>query len=133
MAMNIGRIARWFERAAARAAASRLIFLPESPGYGTEPYERSIRLLKANLSPAQRCQFEEHTYFDLKGGNTGKSYRIRHGRVANIEEHNVNGICVRKWCFAPVGQLPIGDVMLAQKLALEVFEQDTLRLANRLW
>ena len=35
-------------------------------------------------------------------------------------------------CFAPEGGLVVGDVMLAQKLALELFESDTLKVANRL-
>jgi hypothetical protein len=35
------------------------------------------------------------------------------------------------WCFGPEGELPIGDVMLAQKIALENDEQATLALANR--
>ena len=107
-------------------------FRAEPPNYGFEPYERSICLLKANLSPAQQSQFDQHSFFDTKGGDSGKRY-IRHGRVGNVEEHNSKGVCVRKWCFAPAGQLPMGDVMLAQKLALENFEQDAIRMANRVW
>lgn len=118
----------WF-----RGAAVELAFRTEPPCYGSEPYERSIRLLKANLSPAQNNQFDQHSFFDLTGGDTGKCYRIRHGRISNIEEHNGKGTCIRRWCFSPAGELPIGDVMLAQKLALETFEQDALRIANRHW
>ena len=33
-------------------------------------------------------------------------------------------------CFEPQGQLPVGDVMLAQKVALELFESKALRVAN---
>jgi hypothetical protein len=33
-------------------------------------------------------------------------------------------------CFEPQGQLPVGDVMLAQKIALELFESKALRVAN---
>jgi hypothetical protein len=127
------RLAVWWEWAAVRSAPRRIGFRDEPPNYGFEPYERSICLLKANLSPAQRSQFDQHFFFDIKGGDTGKSYRIRHGRVGNVEEHNSQGTCVRKWCFSPAGQLPIGDVMLAQKLALETFEYDALRVANRMW
>jgi hypothetical protein len=35
------------------------------------------------------------------------------------------------YCFGPEGELPIGDVMLAQKIALENNEQAVLALANR--
>ena len=31
----------------------------------------------------------------------------------------------------PEGHLVAGDVMLAQKLALELFESDTLKIANK--
>jgi hypothetical protein len=34
-------------------------------------------------------------------------------------------------CFAPVGPLVKGDVMLAQKIALETDEQSALAAANR--
>jgi hypothetical protein len=34
--------------------------------------------------------------------------------------------------FTLVGHLPIGDVMLAQKIALELFEHDALNVANRI-
>jgi hypothetical protein len=33
-------------------------------------------------------------------------------------------------CFMPKGNLAVGDVMLAQKLALELFESQTLEVAN---
>jgi hypothetical protein len=34
------------------------------------------------------------------------------------------------WCFAPKGSLAAGDVMLAQKIALETDERGALALAN---
>ncbi len=40
--------------------------------------------------------------------------------------------CVRVgWCFAPKGYLVAGDVMLAQKIALETDERGALAVANR--
>jgi hypothetical protein len=38
---------------------------------------------------------------------------------------------VRLLCFEPQGALPVGDVMLAQKVALELFEWETLAVANK--
>jgi hypothetical protein len=35
------------------------------------------------------------------------------------------------WCFFPQGSLVAGDIMLAQKLSLELYEVETLRVANR--
>jgi len=93
--------------------------------------ERGIQLLKEHLAPVQRQQYEKHGYFDVVGGKTGKRYRIRHGRQMNIEQLDRNGRRVCGWCFYPQGNLVAGDVMLAQKLAIELFEADALRIANR--
>ncbi len=93
--------------------------------------ERGIRLLMENLSAAQRKQYEKYGYFDVTGGKTGKRYRIRHGRQMNIEQLDRNGRRVCGWCFFPQGSLVAGDIMLAQKAALELFEPDALRIANR--
>ena len=93
--------------------------------------ERGIQLLKENLAPPQLRQYERHGYFDVVGGRTGKRYRIRHGRQMNIEQLDRNGRRVCGWCFYPHGSLVAGDVMLAQKIALELFEVDALRIANR--
>jgi MOSC domain-containing protein YiiM len=37
----------------------------------------------------------------------------------------------RTLCFMPEGHLAVGDVMLAQKFALELFESEALLVANR--
>jgi hypothetical protein len=95
------------------------------------PDERGSRLLALNLTPEQREQYSKYCDFDVIGGNTGWRYRIRYGNAMNIQQLDQNGREVQLLCFAPRGLLPVGDVMLAQKLALELFETDALRLANR--
>ena len=95
------------------------------------PDERGSRLLALNLTPEQREQYSKYCDFDVVGGNTGRRYRIRYGNAMNIQQLDQNGREVQLLCFAPRGLLPIGDVMLAQKLALELFETDALRIANR--
>lgn len=99
----------------------------------TEAQERGIRLLKENLTPEQRQQYEKHWYFEVVGGKTGKRYRIRHGRSMNIDQLDKNGRRVCGWCFFPRGALVTGDVMLAQKLSLELFEAEALMIANKMW
>ena len=37
---------------------------------------------------------------------------------------------MRLLCFMPKSDLVVGDILLAQKLALELFESDTLKVAN---
>jgi hypothetical protein len=94
--------------------------------------ERGIRLLMENLSPAQLEQYRQHQWFDVIGGKTGRRYRIRYGRSMNIDQLDRKGRRVCGWCFFPEGRLVPGDVMLAQKLALELFEAEALEVANRL-
>jgi hypothetical protein len=95
------------------------------------PRERGFQLLTRNLSPAQREQYEMRGYFEVIGGDTGQRYRIRQGHQMNVEQLDKNGIQTGRLCFMPRGHLPVGDVMLAQKLALELFESDALRTAHR--
>jgi hypothetical protein len=37
---------------------------------------------------------------------------------------------VAKWCFVPEGDLVAGDILLAQKIALETMESKVLELGN---
>ena len=41
-----------------------------------------------------------------------------------------SGRWVSSLCFTPRGQLPVGDVMLAQAIALQLFEYEALAVAN---
>ena len=91
---------------------------------------RGMRLFKANLTPVQLEQYEQHGYFELIGGDTGRRYRIRRGTTMNIDEMDESGRLVKKWCFVPTGNLVAGDVYLAQKLALELFETEARVIAN---
>ena len=92
---------------------------------------RGIRLLTQHLTPDQRAQYKSARYFHVVGGTTGTRYRIRHGLQFNVEIVDTKGRCHTCLCFAPTGHLVEGDVMLAQKVALELFESEALRVANR--
>ena len=84
-----------------------------------------------NLNACQREQFREHECFEVRGGTTGKRYSIRRATSLNVEELNESGATVASWCFLPDGYLPIEDVMLAQKISLELYEDDALSIARR--
>ena len=101
--------------------------------YSTEklPEVRARRLLREWLSPEQNAQLEQSGYFEVTGGRTGKRYRIMEGNCANVFELDEKGEPARGWCFVPAGGLENGDVMLAQKIALETDEKGALALANR--
>ena len=92
---------------------------------------RGRRLLRRWLSQEQRAQFDAMNYFDVIGGQTGKRYRIHYGQAANIREMDEAGNPTIGWCFVPKGYLVPGDVMLAQKIALETDELAALAVANR--
>ena len=126
------RLREWWAQQSDDYARSALFGTGFSADIGSKrAQERGIRLLMENLSAAQRKQYEKYGYFDVTGGRTGKRYRIRHGRQMNIEQLDRNGRRVCGWCFFPQGSLVAGDIMLAQKAALELFEPDALRIANR--
>jgi hypothetical protein len=92
---------------------------------------RALRLLKDWLTPAQRTDFEALGYFEVVGCDTGKRYRIYRGRMTNVYEIDELGRLSEGWCFIPFGFLAAGDVMLAQKIALETSESAALAVANR--
>ena len=100
--------------------------------------QRALELLKAWLSPDQARTFEETgiVRFNVRGSHSGKLYHVVRTHAYGIVEVDDNGVRVDAWCFVPTydyvkGPLPIYDVMLAQKIALETDELAALRVANR--
>ena len=94
------------------------------------PEERSQHLLRSWLSSEQLANYDTFGHFVVVGSDTGKRYRILKGRVFNIQELDAGGREYCTWCFAP-DRVATGDVNLAQKIALENFENRALRIANR--
>jgi hypothetical protein len=92
---------------------------------------RGAQLLSDQLSREQRIEYGTRGYFHVKGSDTGKRYRIQRGQQMNVEELDERGRRVRLLCFMPEGHLPLGDMLLAQKIALELFEADALKVANQ--
>jgi len=91
---------------------------------------KAMTLLNEWLTPAQRDQYRHDRSFEVIGSASGKRYRIRHGEAMNVDELDGKGRAVQGWCFAPEGYLAAGDVMLAQKIALETDERAALKKAN---
>jgi hypothetical protein len=109
--------------------AVRALFIRH--GAERTPEGRSLLLLRKWLSPAQREQFAQMGYFDVVGGDSGKRYRIYAGTSVNVCEVDQRGRLLEGLCFMPIGALPIGDVMLAQKIALETCEGEVRSVAGR--
>src|SRR6516165_3946931 len=92
---------------------------------------RGLRLIRRWLSPYQRAEFDHSGSFEVVGCHSGKRYRIYRGAAQNVFEIDDAGqpkVCL---CFMPSGELVAGDVMLAQKIALETNENGALAVANR--
>jgi hypothetical protein len=84
-----------------------------------DPNKAAFSLLLELLSPDQLGQYDTYGYFDVTGNVSGRRYRIHVASWMNVEEIDDAGRRVRGLCFLPQGPLPIGDVLLAQKLALD--------------
>jgi hypothetical protein len=70
-------------------------------------------------------------YFEIVGCDTSKQYRIYPGAMSNVCEIDEKGRPSIGVCFQTVGELPIGDVMLAQKITLESCESSALVVARK--
>jgi hypothetical protein len=92
--------------------------------------QRGLKLLREWLSQEQLAQYDAHKYFEVIGCHSGKRYRIHHGNGANVVELDDAALPRTGWCFVPTDYLVAGDVMLAQKIALETDERGALAVAN---
>jgi hypothetical protein len=123
-----------FDLGVALMAGACVLFavMAAEPRLAASPAEhKALALLGAWLSPTQAEQYNSYKHFEVIGSDTGTRYRIRHGRMMNIDQLDSVGNRVCEWCFLPEGKLATGDVMLAQKIALETFESQALAVANR--
>ncbi|WGS23970.1 MULTISPECIES: hypothetical protein [unclassified Bradyrhizobium] len=109
--------------------AARALFIRH--GAESTPEGRSLRLLREWLSPAQQEQFARRGYFDVVGSDSGRRYTIHAGTSVNVCEIDESGRRQEGLCFLPIGALPIGDVMLAQKIALETCEAHVRAVAQK--
>ena len=75
---------------------------------------RARRLLLRLLNPAQRLEFERYGYFAVLVPGRGKFW-ILPSRVFNVL-HSATG---HSYCGTPQTEIPLSDLMLAQKLLLE--------------
>lgn len=109
-------------------AAAAACGMDEPSPMGSEA--KGWRLLRDHLTPEQLTCLDNKGYFEVIGGETGIRYQIRTGRSFNIDVVGRSGQIGDTLCFQPTGCLCTGDVMLTQKLALELRESDALKVAN---
>lgn len=112
----------------ARYAAAMWGAPPIAPPRITREAEaRSIELLRRNLTREQLEQWDRSRMIEVRG-QSGARYRIR----GEIGAYNIDRIGGGRLCCTPgnPGELPLGDYVLGQKLALELDEERFLNEAN---
>ena len=113
--------------------AARFEALAASGAAESKSEAKAKALLKEWLSSEQLVQYEQNRWFEVVGSKTGKRYRIQERQQQNVYELDAEGRPIRGWCFMPKGGLATGDVMLAQKIALETDEKGAMQVALRFW
>jgi hypothetical protein len=110
---------------------SRIRAMCESlrPSFRDESEAQGLKLLREWLSLQQLAQFDANGFFDVVGCDTQRRYRIHYGSAANIDELDDRDCPLISYCFVPEAPLVPGDVMLAQKIALETDERAALAVA----
>jgi hypothetical protein len=101
--------------------------------------QRAIDLLLAHLTPEQRETYSRNNWFIVEGGRSKTKYRINTRAIAgNIDVLESASLLHRErvtaklCCHVPYHvDVPHHDHLLAQKIMLELAEDDFLRTANR--
>ena len=97
--------------------------------------EQAVQVAKGLL---EECLSEEQLemFYDLNCflviSQSGRLYRIKKGRMRNIEELDIQDTekSIARLCAHPAMRVPDYDTMLAQKLMLETDEDEFRRIAN---
>jgi hypothetical protein len=93
--------------------------------------EKALQLLLENLEENQAEIFKQTGAIPVVA-KSGRRYSIRKGTSGNVDELvDQSDVKKARLCFHPSDySIPVYDVMLAQKLMLEICEEDARRIAN---
>lgn len=91
---------------------------------------RAEALLLQSITPRQREQYRRFGWFTLRGAS-GAHYRVRKGRTGNVDQLDLAGAVIERYCAHPGELVPDCDTMLAQALMLETDDHAFQRVANR--
>lgn len=95
-----------------------------------EAEARANELLLDCLTQEQKGDMERDGFFFVDSKRPGRRYRLRNGRVGNVDVLE-GGKVTHRLCAHPAPNVPDGDTRLAQKLMLEHQEDVFLSRANR--
>ena len=93
--------------------------------------EKAFDLLMEVLDEGQQAMMRKDGSFVVVGSKSGKTYRIRKGLAGNVEMLGPEDKAFERWCFHVPHGIPEYDNMVAQKLMLELHEEDAARIANK--
>ena len=113
-------------------------YMAAPPKPKPSPKQRALELLESHLTPEQLAQFHKRGWFEVRGGSTGRRYRIYTNRVINNTRRRWGPLSITAYCATLAERLqymPKWDHILGQKLMLENHERHFLREANatRFW
>ncbi len=92
--------------------------------------KRAEELLIRCLDAEQRKQFRKEKKFKVIGGD-GATFELGYTRSGNAREFDADGKPIARFCIHPREDVPIPDVLLAQKLMLETDPASFRKIANK--
>jgi hypothetical protein len=96
-----------------------------------EADKRARALLLSVLNAEQRAMFGESRCFRVVS-NLGTVFVLFRQRTHGVFKLDAQGNKVEEWCVTPNGRIPLDDVLVMQKLALETDEL-ALRAQANVW
>jgi hypothetical protein len=97
---------------------------------GLESEERAMGLLKSWLTDGEWESLESCGYFEVVGSAGGR-FRLYAKDCFGVRKLRPGKLLDDAYCVVPDGAPALGDILLAQKIALETDEERTLQIANR--
>lgn len=91
---------------------------------------KATKLLRAALTRKQKKDLDKHKHFFVRGGKSGDLYKIRQGRVQNVDLLDAKKRMKQQLCAHPQIHCPDEDTMLTQKIMLEHMEDHFRDIAN---
>lgn len=95
-----------------------------------EAHKKALALLCRWLSPEQRAEMEAHGHFHVQGGD-GHLYLVQNGFGHNVFRIEDGQRTVRYCLVSKDARIPVYDLMLIQKLLLELDPETFLKTANK--
>ena len=91
---------------------------------------KANKLLRDALDRKQKKDFDKRQFFYVRGGESGNLYKIKKGRIGNVEVVDSLKRVKQKLCAHPQISCPDEDTMLAQKVMIEHMENQFRDVAN---